>query len=392
MQIIQATFGTFHHFDLARELNSRGHLKHIYSTYPWSRLQREGLPHALVSTFPWIHTSQLGLARYVKLPQKVFHSMSVANAETFDSWVSRKLTPCDVFIAISGAGAKSGKRAQHLGAKYICDRGSTHIRFQHEILLEEYRKWNIERIPVPARILEREETEYANADAITIPSEFCRKTFIRMGVPATKVHKVPYGVRLELFHPVGAPSRDMFQVLFVGQVSFRKGIPYLLEAFRKLRHPKKALKIVGSVTAEIKPFLSSQNLENVEILGIMPQARLKEVMSTSHVLVMPSIEEGLALVQGQAMACGCPLISTENSGAEDLITHEKEGFIVTARDPQAITERLQQFADDPELRQRMGQAAMERTKAMGGWHQYGENYTNLLKGLCRQSDFHEVRT
>jgi starch synthase len=392
VQIIQATFGTFHHFDLARELKSRGHLKHIYSTYPWFRLQREGLPHTLVSTFPWIHTLQLGLAGYVALPQKVFHFMSVANAETFDSWVSQKLTPCDVFIAISGAGTKSGKRAQFLGAKYICDRGSTHIRFQHEILLEEYRRWKIDRIPVPPQGLEREEAEYANSDAITIPSEFCRKTFIQMGVPAEKIHKIPYGVRLELFHPVVAPSQNTFQVLFVGQISFRKGIPYLLEAFRRLRHPKKRLKIVGSLIPEFKPFLSTQDLENVEILGVMPQVRLKEVMSASHVLVTPSIEEGLALVQGQAMACGCPLISTANSGAEDLITNEKEGFIVPARDPQAITDRLQQFADDPELQQRMGHAALERTKMMGGWHQYGENYTSLLKNLCGQSNLQEVRT
>ena len=55
MRIVQAVFGVFHHFELARELDRRGHLERVYSTWPWSRLKREGLPHSKVETFPWTH-------------------------------------------------------------------------------------------------------------------------------------------------------------------------------------------------------------------------------------------------------------------------------------------------------------------------------------------------
>jgi alpha-maltose-1-phosphate synthase len=104
-------------------------------------------------------------------------------------------------------------------------------------------------------------------------------------------------------------------------------------------------------------------------------------MSTSHVMVLPSIEEGLALVQGQALACGCPMISSENTGGADLFSHGIEGFFVPIRSADAIAERLQQLADDPTLRQSMSEAALRRVKSLGGWEQYGLQYANFLTNL-----------
>ena len=48
----------------------------------------------------------------------------------------------------------------------------------------------------------------------------------------------------------------------------------------------------------------------------------------ADVMVQPSIEEGLSLVMAEALACGCPVIATENTGAEDLFQNNKEGFII----------------------------------------------------------------
>ena len=56
MQITQAVFGVYHHFELAHQLHRRNHLRRIYSTWPWARLRREGLPRHLVRTFPPVHT------------------------------------------------------------------------------------------------------------------------------------------------------------------------------------------------------------------------------------------------------------------------------------------------------------------------------------------------
>ena len=384
-QVVQAVSGTFHHFDLARELEARGCLKAIYSTFPWKRLAREGVSRSLVHTFPWIHTPQMLFARFGRLPAGLDRFVSWRVPLTFDAWVTRQLTPCDFYVAISGSGLRSGRRAQKSGAKYICDRGSSHIRYQDQILTEEYRRWGFSQTIVDPRYVAREEAEYEQADAITVPSEFARRSFLEMGVPPAKLHKIPYGVRLDRFQRVGEPPKDRFDVLFVGQVGLRKGVPWLLQAFCQLKHPQKRLRIVGMMQPEFRSILPRLPQENVEFLGHLPQDRLAAVMSSSHVMVLPSIEEGLALVQAQAMACGCPLISSTNTGAEDLFTDGVEGFIVPIRSPEAITARLQQLGEDPALQRRMSEAALLRVRQIGGWYQYGDAWIALLGNLGSRS-------
>jgi glycosyltransferase involved in cell wall biosynthesis len=98
-------------------------------------------------------------------------------------------------------------------------------------------------------------------------------------------------------------------------------------------------------------------------------------------MVLPSIEEGLALVQGQALACGCPVLATTNTGSEDLFTDGIEGFIVPIRDVDALAGRLQLLAGDPALQRRMSEAALARVKHLGGWRQYGDLWESLLYNL-----------
>ena len=120
---------------------------------------------------------------------------------------------------------------------------------------------------------------------------------------------------------------------------------------------------------------------NARCLGHVPQAELKDLMSRSHVMVLSSIEEGLAMVMAQTMACGCPVIASQNTGAEDLFTDTQEGFIVPIRDVGALTNRLQQLADDPALRNAMGQRSLERVRSMGGWNDYGSNALAIYREL-----------
>jgi glycosyltransferase involved in cell wall biosynthesis len=384
LAVVQSVTGVFHHFDLARELDARGYLKAIYSTFPWRRLARERVPHNLVHTFPWIQTPQMLLGRWWRTPTPLDHAISRQVQRTFDAWVARHLPPCDIFVAISGAGLASGQHAQSMGAKYVCDRGSSHIRYQDAILAEEYSLWGFHQVIVDPRGIAREEAEYEQADAITVPSEFARRSFIEMGVPPEKLHKIPYGVRLDRFQRVAEPAKDRFEVLFVGQVGLRKGVPYLLQAFAQLKHPHKRLRIVGGMLPELRRILPQLPQDNVEFIGHLPHDRLATIMSSSHVMVLPSVEEGLALVQAQAMACGCPLISSTNTGGEDLFTDGVEGFVVPIRSPEAIAARLQQLADDPALRQRMSEAALARVRQIGGWHQYGEAWAKLLRELIAE--------
>ncbi len=388
MRILQTVFGAFHHFELARELNRRHHLEAIYSTWPWRRLQREGLPHEKVRTFPYfgvpdylLHRSGLDLTRLQDW-------IGYQNALAFDHWTTRQLQthyrqnkPLDALVGISGSSLRAGQLAQQHGGKFICDRGSTHQRFQEQIVAEEYRRWGITRPVSDERDNLREEAIYAAADAITVPSTAACRSFLHMGVPAHKLHVIPYGVRLQSFQPTADPPSDHFDVLFAGAVSLRKGVPYLLEAFAELNHPRKRLRIVGSVQPELKPVLATLPQQNVEFRGTLPQPELAALMSRSHALVLPSIEEGLALVQAQALACGCPVLCSTATGGEDLFTDGQEGYIVPVRDTAALTDRLQRLADSPTLQQAMRAAGTAHVQKLGGWSTYGDRWETLLKQL-----------
>jgi glycosyltransferase involved in cell wall biosynthesis len=385
LQVIQAVSGTFHHFDLARELESRGYLKRIYSTFPWFRLKREGIPHDRISTFPWIHAPLMASGRYIRVPSKLSRRIELVNIRLFDEWVASQIEECDAFIGLSGSGLKTGRVVQSRGGKHICDRGSSHIRYQDRIHQDEFVRWGFQPRPIDPQVISREEAEYASADAIFVPSMFAHRSFVEMGVPAEKVKTIPYGVRLDRFRPAKPLEDDTFKVLFAGTVSLRKGIPYLLDAFRRLRHPHKRLRLAGPVEPEVKLLLSKFDLTNVEVLGRMSQTDLARCMSTSHVLVLPSIEDGFGLVMAQAMACGAVVVSSEHTGGADLYQDGVEGFIVPIRSSEAIVDRLQQLADDPHLLSKMREATLKRVQSLGGWHDYGQKCAQNLRDITGKS-------
>jgi len=381
MRIVQAVFGVFHHFELAHQLHRRHHLQKIYSTWPWTRLKREGLPRDLVSTFPVLHTTEYLLNRSGLVSPRRIAQLASWNTRAFDHWTNLQIPPCDAFIAISGAGLLTARKVQAAGGKFICDRGSTHQRVQEAIVAEEHRRWNVEPPPTKPHILRREEQIYALADTITVPSTIAKRSFIASGIPEQKLHVLPYGVRLGRFFPTTPTPTDSFELLFAGTISLRKGIPYLLEAFHALRHSHKRLTVVGSIQPHMLELLTRLPTANVTFLGPIPQPALAARMSSSHVLVLPSVEEGLALVQAQAMACGCPVLATQATGAEDLFTDGVEGFIIPDRNTALLTARMQQLADDSTLRSTMSARSLERVRHLGGWDDYGDRWDRLLHHL-----------
>lgn len=378
-----ACIGKFHHFDLARQLYKRNMLERIFTGYPLWKLRDEQIPQRLITTFPWLQTLSIGLERWEFLNQKTKRELAWWSHKTFDHFVKAAMPESHILFALSSSVLEAGKKMQEQGGMFVCDRGSSHIRYQDAILRDEYARWGADFQGVDSRILSSDEESYEIADLITVPSSFSYRTFLQHGIPERKLRKVPYGVDITRFQKIADVSSEWFDVLFVGQVGFRKGIPYLLNAFQSFKHPKKRLTIVGAIQPEIKSFLNQlQMSENIRFLGVVPQTELKYIMSSSHTMVLPSIEEGLALVQAQALACGCPVIGTEHSGAEDIYTNDVEGFIIPIRNPKAITEKLQVLADNPLKHQTMSAAALQRVQSLGGWDTYGNHMAQIFTDLC----------
>jgi glycosyltransferase involved in cell wall biosynthesis len=381
MKLTLSCIGKFHHFDLARQLDQSGWLDKIYTSYPRWKLKSERLPQIKIDTFPWFQSIYMSQGRWPVRSAGLSRLLARFAIKAHDSHVARMLRPCDAFVGLSGHNFMAGKRARALGARWVCDHGSSHISYHATILREEHARWGVPFLGVPDWDIDQHLAEYDACDAITISSRFAERTFLEAGVSPDKLRRVAYGVDLSRFYPVARPENGRFDVVFVGGVTVRKGIPYLIEAFRKLRHPRKSLKIIGGLDSAFAPWLQTVRVKGVEYMGALPQVKLKEHLSRSHLFVLPSVEEGLALVQAQAMACACPLLCSENTGGGDLITSGVEGFVVPIRDANAMADRMQQLVDDPQQREKMSQAALFRVKSLGGWDDYGRAYKRVLNDL-----------
>lgn len=383
MKVALSTIGTFHSFDLARELHRDEQLAAIYTGYPRFKLRAEGLPADRIKCFPWVHGAYMAFPYRDSLGERLVRQWEYLARASLDRYVAARIRDCDVFVGLSSSALLTGRKVQRRGGRYVCDRGSSHIRMQDALLREEHERWGVAYTGIDPRIIAREEAEYAAADCITVPSSFNMRSFVQSGVSASKLRRLPYGVNLERFHPTMQPDAQRFDVLFAGGMSLRKGVPYLLQAYQALVHPRKSLTFAGAPSPELIALMRERGLwpEDAVVLGHVPQPALKDLMSRSHVMVLPSIEEGLALVQAQAMACGCPVIGTAHTGAEDLFNDGEQGFVVPIRDVDALAQRMQQLADDPDLRSRMSAAALAHVRQAGGWREYGRQAMSIYQSL-----------
>jgi glycosyltransferase involved in cell wall biosynthesis len=358
-----------------------GWLEAIMTSYPRFHLRSEGIAAEKIIANPWFHLPLIAKWRMGWHHPNFDREWSKFMDRRQQAFIVRNLPACDVFIALSGSGLQGGRLARQRGGVWICDRSSAHLGYTDDLLADEFSRFDVPYRRTDPWQLEKELREYAEADVVVVPSEFARQSFLAKGVDASRLARISFGSDLKQFRRIAEPEPGAFVVCYVGQVGFRKGIPYLLEAFRRVRHPRKRLVIAGDVKAEIKNYLASAPLEGVEFLGHLPRAQLPEIYSRANVFAMASLEEGMAVVQTEAMACGLPVVATFNAGATDVIEEGLNGFVVPVREPDVMAARLQLLADDSILCREMGLNARASIERLGGWDSYGDRFRELCLQL-----------
>ena len=294
----------------------------------------------------------------------------------YDRWASHQIEHCDIFHGWGGFCLKTLQQAKEMGKTTIVERASTHISYQAMLLKEEYNRWGLTYRQSEATTL-RAEQEFELADFILIPSDFVRKSFLEKGFPKTKLIQIPFGVDLNQFTPAKKQTNRPFRALFVGQVSLRKGIMDLLQAWQALNWKNAELLVVGQVDQEIKSLLRPyQNLTNIRWINYTPNP--VQLFQQADIFVFPSIEEGSALVTYEAMACGLPIITTPNSGS--IVRNEVDGIIIPIRNVEVLARSLELMRSNPQQRMNMGQAA--RTLVQNySWEIYGDHLATIVNNI-----------
>jgi glycosyltransferase involved in cell wall biosynthesis len=381
MKVAVSVGGKFHAFYLAEQLQKRDMLSQLITSYPKFEVVKSGIHPQKISTVVLKELLERGFRKLPSRFRDSYNPQFTIN-DLFDRFAAKRLRHCDLFVGWSSFCLNSLEKAKRLGALTIVERGSSHIEYQRDILATEYEKYGLKaQLPHP-RIVEKELEEYETADYISVPSLFAKRSFLEKGFPESKIVHVPYGVSLSQFKPVPKED-DVFRVIHCGSLSLRKGCHYLIQAFVELNLPNAELWFVGTVTDEIKPFLNKHNHPKIKLFGHQPQSRLNWFYSQSNVFTLLSIEEGLAMVQAQAMACGLPLICTTNTGGEDLIRDGIEGFIIPIRNIDILKKKILYLYEHSDLCEEMGRNAYKRVESLFTWNNYGSHIIDAYNQIIR---------
>lgn len=238
--------------------------------------------------------------------------------------------------------------------------------------------WNPERA-------ERSEREIKAAQHFLCGSEFVIRSLAYSGVDADCCDVCPYGVDSEQFvyMPHEAPRKDQpIRCIFVGGTKELKGISYLLEAFERLDPNLARLTVVGSCT--LSEELRLKHGGHVVFVGTVPHDQVPMLMSEHDLMIMPSLGEGFSLTILEAMACGLPVICTQNSGAVGIVSDGVDGRIVPIQDADAIARSVLWFVEHRDMISRMG-AKARATAEHYSWAHYGQCVTEAIRSIVSGS-------
>tara|TARA_A100001011_G_scaffold282050_1_gene292160 strand:+ start:465 stop:1631 length:1167 start_codon:yes stop_codon:yes gene_type:complete len=339
---IITTAGKFHHFEVARSIERKNQLSKIISGYPWFKLKKEKLAKKFVETQGIYRILQEPFIQFSSF-KKIENILTILSAKNLDKITSKIIAhnnDVDVFIGQSTCGLKSGLKMKEKNKIYICERTSTHIEYQNNILKEEYKNLGLKYHEIDNWKIEREKEEYAHSDIILVPSRFVKNTFENKYLKKIKV--LEFGVNTKIFFRDYKikKSQKYFDILYLANKSVRKGFHYVLEAFKKFTHPYKRLHIIGSNTSDKDFFQSKIDDDKMIIYGHIDHLKLNNIINICHVYILPSIEDGFATSILQVASAGCPVIVTENTGSSDFVRNSNCGYVIALRSVDEILEKL----------------------------------------------------
>ncbi len=215
------------------------------------------------------------------------------------------------------------------------------------------------------------------ADLVLVPSSFVEET-VRVHAPEKRLARAAYGVDLEFWRPGAGPRGERpLNFLYAGQISLRKGIPLLLEAWERAGLRDAQLELVGIWQLAERKLGSLP--ANVTVFPPCSREELREWYRRADVFVFPSYFEGFGLVLLEAMACGLPALASDATAGPDVLT-ESCGRVVPRGALDPLIEALRWFERSRDRLPGMSRAA--RTEAeRWTWEDYRRSVTQAVAPL-----------
>ena len=273
----------------------------------------------------------------------------------------------DVVHCWPGATLTTARAAAAIGVPSLREVPNTHTENAYEVVGRLCKDLGIQMAPGSSHSLNvsrlaRERAEYEAAFRLLAPSECVAETFRVRGFAAEKLLRHRYGFDPDVFQPAPAPPPGPLQAIFLGGVGPRKGLHVALQAWLKSKASKEGRfaiygRVEDSYRSVIEPYLTAPGVEIHEFTSDVSGA-----LQASDVLLLPSFEEGSALVTYEAQGCGViPLVST-SAGA--MCTDGVTGLVHPTGSVEALTAHLDSLSDDQNRRARMRASVLEQRDAL----------------------------
>lgn len=202
--------------------------------------------------------------------------------------------------------------------------------------------WALAPLVVPEAYNERRRQEWDLADRIIVNSTWSMEALIRQGVPRSKLRVVPLAYEGGGRVRPARPARDDLHVLFLGQVILRKGIQYLMAAAEQLVDDPVQIDVVGPIG--ITDEVVRRAPANMRFVGAVPRSQVHACYEKADVFVLPTLSDGFAITQLEAMSHGLPVIVTPCCG--EVVKDGVNGRIVPARDVDALAKVIRDGLED----------------------------------------------
>jgi glycosyltransferase involved in cell wall biosynthesis len=241
-------------------------------------------------------------------------------------------------------------------------------------LIQRFGDWMPGRVPPNYQCYRDQKTrEMELADLVIAPSDVVRETITRYH-PRKAIAIAPYGVNLQAWPFAPRYPKDECTFLFVGNCSLRKGVPLLLEAWRAADLRKAHLQLVGSwqlAESKLRDLPGS-----VRWSGAVSPVELQRHYAAADVFILPTYFEGRALVVGEAMSSGLPVVTTPASGADDVVD-DACGRMIPVGDLDALVESLRWCNAIRDVLPALGRRARVRAEACT-WQRYRQYLTAAI--------------